>query len=278
MKLRGLSILFLLSIIGSIHAQVKGEADYLIRFEVEFILDSTNRADIKNEVHRLYTGSSVSYYASEASVLSDSIYQALGNRSRSALLGSRTGEPASDFLPKVYKNFEKEEVWVTYSILLDHYLYQDSDMPIAWDITDEAKEIGQYTVQKATTSFGGRDFEAWFTPEVPIVDGPYVFSGLPGLIIELYDTDKDYHFNLASITPLKEPYEIENTGQNIKISKEEIIKAYRKYLENPGHSLTRRLPDDFRVTEADGRVVTKRDIDRQARDNVAKKNNQIEHW
>lgn len=76
MKLKGLSILFLLFITGTVHAQVKGEAEYLIRYEVDFILDSTNRADMKKEVHRLYTGSSVSYYASEASVLSDSIYHA----------------------------------------------------------------------------------------------------------------------------------------------------------------------------------------------------------
>lgn len=278
MKLKGLSILFLLFIIGSIQAQVKGEAEYLIRYEVDFILDSINRADIDKEVHRLYTGSSVSYYASEASVLSDSLSQAQNNSSRSAMLASKASGPRSNFIPKVYKDFDKEEVWVEYSILLDHYLYQDSDMPINWDITDEAKEIGSYTVQKATTSFGGRDFEAWFTQEVPIIDGPYVFGGLPGLIIELYDTDKDYHFNLASITPLKEPYEIAITGQNIKISKKEIIKAYRKYLENPGHSVTSRLPNDFKVTEADGSVVTKRDIDRQARVNAAKKNNLIEHW
>ena len=205
-------------------------------------------------------------------------YITLGNRSRSAILGGAASGPTSNFTPTVYKGFDKKEAWITYSILLDHYLYQDSDMPINWNITEEVKEIGQYTVQKGTTNFGGRNFEAWFTLEVPIVDGPYVFGGLPGLIIELYDTNKDYHFNLASITSLKEPYEVEIKGQNIKVSKEEIIKAYRKYLENPGHSLTRRLPDNFRVTEADGSVVTKRDIDRQARDNAAKKNNQIEHW
>lgn len=276
--MRKILIVLCFVITAQIQAQVKGKAEYVIRYEVDFILDSTNRADVKNEVHRLYTGSSVSYYASEASVLSDSIYQTLGNRYRSAMLGGASSGPTSSFIPTVYKDFDKEEVWVTNSILLDHYLYQDSDIPIAWNVTEEVKEISQYTVQKATTSFGGRDFEAWFTLEVPIVDGPYVFGGLPGLIIELYDTDKDYHFNLASITPLKEPYEVEIKGQNIKVSKEEIIKAYRKYLENPGHSLTRRLPDNFRVTEADGSVVTKRDIDRQARDNAAKKNNQIEHW
>ena len=273
--MRNVLIILGFAIAAQMHAQVKGEAEYLIRYEVDFILDSTNRADIKNEVHRLYTGSSVSYYASEASVLRDSLFQAKGRNARLDIIASG---PKSSFTPKVYKDFNKMEVWVLYSLLLDHYLYQDSDMPIDWNITDEAKEIGEYTVQKATTNFGGRSFEAWFTLEVPIVDGPYVFSGLPGLIIELYNTDKDYHFNLASITPLKEPYEVEITGQNTKVSKEEVIKAYRNYLKNPGYSLTRMLPDGFKVTQADGSVVTKRDIDRQARENAAKTNNLIEHW
>lgn len=85
-------------------AQVNGEAEYLIRYEVDFILDSTNRADIKNEVHRLYTGSSVSYYASEASVLRDSLFQAKGRNARLDIIASG---PKSSFIPKVYKDFNK---------------------------------------------------------------------------------------------------------------------------------------------------------------------------
>src|SRR5690554_7127809 len=88
--MRKILIVLCFVITAQIQAQVKGKAEYVIRYEVDFILDSTNRADVKNEVHRLYTGSSVSYYASEASVLSDSIYQTLGNRYRSAMLDRKS--------------------------------------------------------------------------------------------------------------------------------------------------------------------------------------------
>src|SRR5690625_6840867 len=88
--------------------------------------------------------------------------------------------------------------------------------------------IEQYMALKATTIFGGRHYVAWFTLEVPILDGPYVFSGLPGLILELYDTEEDYHFNLASIQPLKENYVIDSETRNVKeVSKEEFIQSYK---------------------------------------------------
>src|SRR5699024_1367735 len=69
---------------------------------------------------------------------------------------------------------------------------------------EDSKEVMAYTVQKATTSFAGRDYEAWFTMEIPIPDVPYVFYGLPGLIVELYDTENHYHFTLQSLSKLEE--------------------------------------------------------------------------
>ena len=38
---------------------------------------------------------------------------------------------------------------------------------------EDSKEFMNYTVHKATTTYAGRDYEAWFT-EIPINDGPYI--------------------------------------------------------------------------------------------------------
>ena len=54
-------------------------------------------------------------------------------------------------------------------------------------------------VQKASCDFGGRRWEAWFTPEIPYSEGPYKFCGLPGLILNIADTDGHYVFELLSI-------------------------------------------------------------------------------
>ena len=60
--------------------------------------------------------------------------------------------------------------------------------------------IAGYQCQKATTFFAGRDYEAWFTREIPVSDGPYKFSGLPGLIVKVNDTGNNYTFELTSLS------------------------------------------------------------------------------
>lgn len=50
--------------------------------------------------------------------------------------------------------------------------------------------------QKATTKKYGRVWIAYFTARNSFRFGPYKFSKLPGLIIEVYDDKKDYWFSL----------------------------------------------------------------------------------
>ncbi|RXM57797.1 GLPGLI family protein [Chryseobacterium sp. CH1] len=40
--------------------------------------------------------------------------------------------------------------------------------------------IGKYKSQKAETNYGGRNWIAWFTTELPFADGPLYFNGLFG--------------------------------------------------------------------------------------------------
>ncbi|HLW14678.1 MAG TPA: GLPGLI family protein [Flavobacteriaceae bacterium] len=265
-----------------IHAQVKGEAEYLIRYEVDFVLDSTNREEVNHEVHRLYTGSTTSNYISEGMFYRDSIMQVMRNQPRGnwrAMRGAMENMPRSEFNASVFKDLKNSEVWVQHNLAQDRFLYQEKAVPMQWEFTDESKMIEQYMALKATTSFGGRDYEAWFTLEVPILDGPYVFNGLPGLILELYDTEKDYHFNLASMQPLKESYPIDSEDGNTKqVSKDEFIKSYKNYKENPSASFSRYLPSNFEMKDETGKTITRRDIERQAKEAADKRNNLIELW
>ena len=47
------------------------------------------------------------------------------------------------------------------------------------------EKIGEFETQKAETFIFGRKWTAWFSPEIPIQDGPYKFRGLPGLIVKI---------------------------------------------------------------------------------------------
>ncbi len=66
-----------------------------------------------------------------------------------------------------------------------------------WKLTEEKKQVKNLTLQKATTVWGGRNWTAWFTTEIPFQEGPYKFHGLPGLIVEIYDDKNNYRFELV---------------------------------------------------------------------------------
>jgi GLPGLI family protein len=56
--------------------------------------------------------------------------------------------------------------------------------------------IAGYKCKKAHTFFKGRKYEAWYSLDIPINEGPYKFKGLPGLIIKIEDIDKEHCFEL----------------------------------------------------------------------------------
>lgn len=73
------------------------------------------------------------------------------------------------------------------------------DNDLEWNIEGETKEILGMKAQRATTIYGSRKWIAYFTTAIPLHEGPYVVAGLPGLIIEIYDTQNDFHFSLIQI-------------------------------------------------------------------------------
>lgn len=275
------SLLMLLLIVFTAQAQIKGEANYLIEYEVDFLLDKSNPQKIEHEVHRLYTGNTISYYAHEGVVLRDSLRSILKNKSSTErnMTKSFNSIPNSKFDAIVYKNLDNDLFLAQYNLVEHTYVYEEPDAPLQWEIKSETKKAGRYTMQKAIATYGGRDWVAWFTIEIPIPDGPYVFSGLPGLILELYDTDKHYQFNVASITPLAEEYPIAfDKNKKQFLSKDKFIKFYKEYKMNPIGSFTRgrnmvMLDENGKKIDIDMKVV-----ERDAKEKAARENNYIEIW
>jgi GLPGLI family protein len=70
------------------------------------------------------------------------------------------------------------------------------------DSTKISKKHG-VLIQKATGTYKGRTYIAFFVPQIPINLGPYKFDGLPGLIVSLKDTDSNYVYYLESINEEK---------------------------------------------------------------------------
>ncbi len=94
----------------------------------------------------------------------------------------------------IYKNYPAGKVTQTSYFDMTDWRYEEDWEKPEWEIIDETKEIMGFQCFKATADYRGRRWTAWFTPEIPVQDGPWKLCGLPGLILEAVDSGNVYHF------------------------------------------------------------------------------------
>lgn len=99
---------------------------------------------------------------------------------------------------ELYQQLNANKIIKTYAIGYQDYKVEQSLPKIDWKLLPETKEIGGYMCQKATGRLFGRDYIAWFSPDLPYSFGPWLLSGLPGLIMEASDSKNEVRFSFKS--------------------------------------------------------------------------------
>jgi GLPGLI family protein len=186
-------------------------------YRLNYQRDSTDKT-IRTELLRLQLGSQLSRFESKAQLFMDSV---VTTASASAQRMQGTGEvpsinlnglPIRQFKASlkgvIYKVPTAKQVLVYERIGTARYVYQEQPGLFTWVITPATATIAGYACQRATTTFGGRTWEAWFAREIPVADGPYKFYGLPGLIVKVGDGHGQYVFELLKLTKLAVPMPI----------------------------------------------------------------------
>jgi GLPGLI family protein len=105
--------------------------------------------------------------------------------------------------------FNKEKKMITRQRMVNDYLIEEPLPMLKWKISKDTSSIAGLNCQKASTHFKGRDYIAWFCPDLPFQSGPWKLSGLPGLIVEAYDTKKEVQFKFDGFEQVK------NTAESI---------------------------------------------------------------
>lgn len=239
-------------------------------YRLTFQPDSTDVKSVQTEDMLLYIGSNFSQFQSLNRHLLDSIVVDIESKG-GVEYWKKNGVNAS-ILPKtrfnfkIYKNYPSDKITVLDKIFTENYRYTEPKNLFNWTITTEKASISGYNCQKATTEFGGRKYEAWFTSEVPVSEGPYKFSGLPGLIVKVNDTRNHYTFELISLKQPKDPAEIVFPNDRfISTTKKEFNKGQKDLQDNMAARL--------------GQVVTTNnpeEANRRAKERAKKHNNPIE--
>lgn len=116
---------------------------------------------------------------------------------------------AQDYKGEVYRTDFKEQ-----SILFPSTFFQngrevsrivrESTGLMSWELRDGRKAFGGLEAHEAYCEFRGREYQAWYVPSIPSTAGPWKFNGLPGLIVEVKDSDNKVMFLFHSIEQVKE--------------------------------------------------------------------------
>ncbi len=109
----------------------------------------------------------------------------------SAIYGFR---PKTNFL--IY--YHNGVVTTKASIVKTDYLYHTNTKDLVWKIVPGVEQWNDFSVQKATTFYEGRNWTVLFTRDIPLMEGPYVFKNLPGFVVKAWDEDNIYGFELLN--------------------------------------------------------------------------------
>lgn len=213
-------------------------AQYKVVYEVNYLPDTLNRDNKKNGRTLLLTGEHSALYVDYYKALKDSV------RAETLAKGGRQIEAINKALAIKGVKF-KEVIVQDYPIkgcsLVQEYFggsrkrYIDDGAKQNWIITNDTEDVAGYECHKATCNFRGRNYVAWYTEDIPLPRGPFLFTGLPGLIVKLSSADGDYDFTLIGFQRVANPFPLDiiDNKNDEKISREDFrfLKAY--YNENP---------------------------------------------
>ncbi len=186
---------------------------------------------------------------------------------------SANGYKLSLFVDKVYKEYPHNIFLIT-SINNDFYSVSDL-RKMDWNISSDTKEINKMNVQKATLNFGGRIWEAWFAPDIPISDGPYKFHGLPGLIVKISDSTLTHIFELISTQKIEGTLSKKiNNEKLFPIDRKQFKKLYKEYRENPNKNF--QGIDILETQDGKSSNEFKKNMERYYKNKIKKENNIIE--
>ena len=89
----------------------------------------------------------------------------------------------------VYKNMEDGSVTEVKDLLARTYSITHPLSSYQWEVSADSKKIMGLQTLKATV---GDSITAWFCPTIPVQEGPSLYCGLPGLILDLEDSQAIY--------------------------------------------------------------------------------------
>lgn len=111
--------------------------------------------------------------------------------------------------------------------------YEEPMTEMSWTIVEDSiKNILGMECMMAETDYHGRHWKVWFTPELPVQDGPWKLYGLPGVILRA-DGGDDFIISAKEIgsSPMDVP-DVYSVNEYEKGNRKQILGDHEHYINN----------------------------------------------
>lgn len=216
------------------------KADIEVSYCYEFPNFKNGNRDCKND-YILLAGTSESKFYSPRTEYIDSLQstpEGIATLNEMTATAVKSGNfddiPRADGAYYVLKSFPSERITYYETVGMEKLMTEEGIPQFNWEIFDSTKTVLGYECILATADFHGRKWNAWFSPEIPIMNGPWKLSGLPGLILEAETMDGLYTFIATGLQQVSKSIgNIYLTDRYEKVSPKDLLKAKRAFIDNP---------------------------------------------
>lgn len=131
-----------------------------------------------------------------------------------------------------------------------------------WEITDSTMTFLGYECLSAETDYHGRHWRVWFSPEIPLHDGPWKLCGLPGLILKAEADNGKYRFEATGIEASNKPFPKKMYGHELsnQVKRKDMLNLQWTFYNHSGAQMNAEfgismkdepLPEGFDLIETD---------------------------
>ena len=168
-----------------------------VQYEMDALTDLSKPDARMQETLRLDIGRQASRFYSYTAFVADSVLSAdLANGASSELIAQHANQYHSQWSEQTFKNYPAGRVTTLDELAGDisRLRCEEPAEKPRWTLTQDTLTLLGYRCTRATTQFKGRQWSAWYTPDIPVSEGPWKLCGLPGLILKAEDDEGHYRF------------------------------------------------------------------------------------
>ena len=246
------------------NAKVLDSANLRITYSLIFVPDSNKINEKLTDRKILLIGDSVRHFYSYYSRFIDSVVtENSKKKAGNVRLPNIPNKVCAEWYD-IYSNYPVGKQTEVQNIT-NHTMYvfkEDLEDFPQWNLTSDTATVLNYFCYKASCSYHGRVWEAWFTLDIPINAGPWKLRGLPGLILKANDDRQHFVFECNGIESLKHSEPILMYGGAYKAAsnpahagrRERYLKDLSKFYENYVNTMLS-LGVDVYITDDSGKTI-----------------------